>query len=215
MDRISLLALALALAAEPISGYVVGGGMTRQARAVSSVTLRHASPLAQEGSGVAASAAFIEFIVGYPEPAVPDVKLTRSRDGTTGVATFTFDNPSFLAASSTELGETTGMYLKDSEGTIQTSEVRRSSFQASLVSGSLTERALCTGHCLVHQRQAADCQGRRRHAGRGVLSDRPTCSCHSGPLTHPPRTLAQDEWDRFMRFMERYSASNGLGFSKA
>jgi len=24
-----------------------------------------------------------------------------------------------------------------------------------------------------------------------------------------------DEWDRFMRFMERYAQSNGLGFSKA
>ena len=24
-----------------------------------------------------------------------------------------------------------------------------------------------------------------------------------------------DEWDRFMRFMERYAKSNGLGFSKA
>jgi photosystem II 13kDa protein len=23
------------------------------------------------------------------------------------------------------------------------------------------------------------------------------------------------EWDRFMRFMERYSAANGLGFKKA
>ena len=24
-----------------------------------------------------------------------------------------------------------------------------------------------------------------------------------------------DEWDRFMRFMERYAEANGLGFSKA
>ena len=53
-------------------------------------------------------AAYIEFIIGVPEPCIPDVKLTRSRDGSTGVATFTFDNPSFLAAASAELGETTG-----------------------------------------------------------------------------------------------------------
>merc|ERR1711924_375936 len=53
---------------------------------------------------------------------IPDVSLTRSRDGTTGVATFTFDNPSFLSAASEALGETTGMYLKDS-GTMKTSEV--------------------------------------------------------------------------------------------
>lgn len=65
----------------------------------------------------------IEFIVGFPEPVVPDVQLTRSRDGSTGVATFTFDNPSFLAANTQDLGETTGMYLKDSEGTLKTSEV--------------------------------------------------------------------------------------------
>ncbi|MBJ7898314.1 MAG: photosystem II reaction center protein Psb28 [Cyanobacteria bacterium RI_101] len=26
---------------------------------------------------------------------------------------------------------------------------------------------------------------------------------------------SQDEWDRFMRFMERYGAENGLGFTKA
>ena len=58
---------------------------------------------------VAAPAAFIEFIVGVPEPCVPDVALTRSKDGTTGVATFTFDNPSFLAAASEALGETTGV----------------------------------------------------------------------------------------------------------
>jgi hypothetical protein len=33
-------------------------------------------------------------------------------------------------------------------------------------------------------------------------------------LPLPPST-AQYEWDRFMRFMERYAESNGLGFSKA
>ena len=67
--------------------------------------------------------AYIEFIVGVPEPVVPDVSLTRSKDGSTGVATFTFDNPTFLARASEEQGETTGMYLKDSEGTMKTSEV--------------------------------------------------------------------------------------------
>merc|ERR1719201_1244582 len=51
----------------------------------------------------AAPDAFIEFIEGVPEPCVPDVSLTRSRDGSTGVATFTFDNPSFLSAASEAL----------------------------------------------------------------------------------------------------------------
>jgi len=115
-----------------------------------------------------ALAAYIEFILGVPEPTIPDVKLTRSRDGSTGVATFTFDNPSFLAAASAELGETTGMYLKDSEGTLKTSEVT-----ATFVNG-------------------------KPRIVKGVLVMR-----------------GSDEWDRFMRFMERYAESNGLGFSKA
>jgi hypothetical protein len=67
----------------------------------------------QAGDAMAAApatvpAAYIEFMVGVPEPVVPDVKLTRSRDGSTGVATFTFDGPSFLSAASADLGETTG-----------------------------------------------------------------------------------------------------------
>lgn len=115
-----------------------------------------------------AAAAYIEFIVGVPEPCVPDVSLTRSRDGTTGVATFTFDNPTFLQASTTALGDTTGMYLKDSEGTVKTSEVT-----------------------------ATFTNGKPRIV-KGVVV-----------------LKSSDEWDRFMRFMERYAKSNGLGFSKA
>ena len=117
---------------------------------------------------VVAPDAYIEFIVGVPEPCVPDVSLTRSRDGTTGVATFTFDNPSFLQAATEALGETTGMYLKDSEGTLKTSEVT-----------------------------ATFTNGKPRIV-KGVVVLKGT-----------------DEWDRFMRFMERYAESNGLGFSKA
>eukprot|EP00965_Chrysotila_dentata_P199033 6179146-Pleurochrysis_carterae.AAC.2 len=70
-----------------------------------------ADPNVSEPAAAAAPSppsAYIEFIKGVPEPVVPDVKLTRSRDGSTGVATFTFDNPSFLSSASSELGETTG-----------------------------------------------------------------------------------------------------------
>jgi len=111
---------------------------------------------------------WIEFIVGVPEPCVPDVSLTRSRDGTTGVASFTFDNPTFLQAATEALGETTGMYLKDSEGTLKTSEVT-----------------------------ATFTNGKPRIVKAVVV------------------LKGTDEWDRFMRFMERYAESNGLGFSKA
>ena len=101
MSPSSRVALVLLLACESVSGYNIGAR-----RAPVRASPRHAAPLAQEEG--AAPAAYIEFIIGVPEPTIPDVKLTRSRDGTTGVATFTFDGPSFLAAATAELGETTG-----------------------------------------------------------------------------------------------------------
>jgi photosystem II protein len=122
----------------------------------------------QAEEATTAPSAFIEFIEGVPEGCVPDVSLTRSRDGTTGVASFTFDNPSFLAAETQDLGETTGMYLKDDEGTIKTTEVT-----------------------------ATFTNGKPRFVKAVVVMK------------------GADEWDRFMRFMERYAQSNGLGFSKA
>ena len=38
----------------------------------------------------------IQFIRGLDEKIVPDVRLTRSRDGSTGTATFRFKNPNIL-----------------------------------------------------------------------------------------------------------------------
>lgn len=78
----------------------------------------------------------MQFIVGVEEPTIPDVKLTRSRDGSSGVATFTFQNPSVFEASS-EVGDITGLYLVDDEGTLQTVEV-----QVSAAPGC----KLCTGN---------------------------------------------------------------------
>jgi photosystem II protein len=122
----------------------------------------------EEGEAIAPPSAYIEFIIGVPEPCVPDVSLTRSRDGSAGVATFTFDNPNFLQRSTEALGETTGMYLKDIEGKMETKDVT-----------------------------ATFTNGKPRFV-KGVM-------VMQGP----------DEWDRFMRFMERYAESNGLGFTKA
>lgn len=45
-------------------------------------------------------AAKVQFIKGVEEPTIPDVRLTRSRDGSSGVATFTFQNPAVFDASS-------------------------------------------------------------------------------------------------------------------
>lgn len=68
-------------------------------------------------------AASLEFIQGIQEPTIPAVKLTRSRDGSSGIATFVFDSPAIFEASS-EMGDITGLYMNDDEGTITTVDVQ-------------------------------------------------------------------------------------------
>ncbi len=67
--------------------------------------------------------ATIQFIKGIDEKVLPDVRLTRSRDGSTGTATFRFKNPTILDKNTIKNGEITGMYLIDDEGTLETREV--------------------------------------------------------------------------------------------
>lgn len=64
----------------------------------------------------------IQFSRGIDEPAVPDVRLTRSRDGRNGTATFYFEKPQALEKDNRE--EITGMYLIDEEGEITIREVK-------------------------------------------------------------------------------------------
>lgn len=68
-------------------------------------------------------ASSIQFIRGVNEPTVPDVRLTRARDGSSGTASFTFKAPSVFEASS-DLGDITGLYLVDDEGTLSTVDVQ-------------------------------------------------------------------------------------------
>ena len=110
----------------------------------------------------------IQFIKGLTEKVLPEVRLTRSRDGSTGTATFRFKNPNILDKSTAKEGEITGMYLIDEEGTLETKDVN-----AKFINGK-------------------------------------------------PQTIesvyvmkSPENWDRFMRFMERYGESNGLSFTKA
>lgn len=110
--------------------------------------------------------AVIQFIRGTDEQTVPDVRLTRSRDGSNGTATFVFEQPSVFD-SSLELGDITGLYLIDDEGIIQSVDV-----SAKFVNG-----------------KPARIEAR-----------------------HIMRTVR--EWDRFMRFMEKYAEKNNLGFLK-
>ena len=65
----------------------------------------------------------IQFVRGLVEQVVPNVKLTRAKDGSSGVATFQFDNPNVFDASTAKQGDVTGMYMIDEEGEISTTDV--------------------------------------------------------------------------------------------
>jgi photosystem II 13kDa protein len=110
--------------------------------------------------------AHIQFSKGITEEIVPDVRLTRSRSGESGTATFIFQNPRALDSTSTE--EITGMYLIDEEGEIVTREVK-----GKFVNG-------------------------KADALEALLIMK-----------------SEEEWDRFMRFMERYAEEKGLEFGKS
>jgi photosystem II protein len=107
----------------------------------------------------------IQFSRGVAEEVVPDIRLTRSKDGTNGTATFYFQNPKALDEG---MDAITGMYLVDEEGELNTREVK-----AKFVNG---------------KPEAIE-------------------------AFYPIKSVS--EWDRFMRFMERYANEHGLGFTKS
>ena len=53
----------------------------------------------------------IQFSRGITEPVIPDVRLTKSRVGEQGKATFYFDHPAILGNEVNE--DVTGMYMLD------------------------------------------------------------------------------------------------------
>ena len=108
----------------------------------------------------------IEFTRGVEETSVPDVRLTRSRDGSNGQAIFRFEESPILGNDNTQ--EVTGMYMIDEEGELLTREV--------------------------------NCK---------FVNGEPTALEATYIIRSP------QDWDRFMRFMERYAEKNGLGFSKS
>ena len=108
----------------------------------------------------------IQFSRGIKEEVVPEVKLTRSKDGSNGTARFYFQNPTALSNSSTE--DITGMYMIDEEGELSTRDV-----------------------------MAKFINGRPEALEAVYIIKSPT------------------EWDRFIRFMNRYAEENGLGFNKS
>ena len=107
----------------------------------------------------------IQFARGVTEEVIPDVRLTRAKDGSDGTATFYFDEPKALMEEGFEVTE---LYLIDEEGMMTSREVN-----AKFINGA--------------------------------------------PAGLEARLLlkSRDEWDRFMRFMNRYAEEHGLGFTKS
>ena len=64
----------------------------------------------------------IQFYDGIDEPVVPEIRLTRGKDGETGQAIFLFERPQAL--SSITSGEIAGMRMIDSEGELLTRDVK-------------------------------------------------------------------------------------------
>lgn len=108
--------------------------------------------------------ASIQFFQGVDEPTVPDIRLTRSRDGRTGQALFVFEEPEALAPET--MGDITGMFMVDEEGTLVTREVK-----ARFVNGK------------------------------------------ASALEATYTWKNNEDFDRFMRFAQRYADSHELGFS--
>jgi photosystem II 13kDa protein len=109
--------------------------------------------------------ATLQFYRGTDETVVPKVKITRSKDGSKGTASFVFENPNALSGDSIE--GITGLYMVDEEGEISTKDVN-----ARFING----QAFALEALYIIRSPA--------------------------------------EWDRFIRFMERYSEANGMGLTK-
>lgn len=67
--------------------------------------------------------AVIQFAKGINELTIPVVNITRSRDGSTGTATFIFQNPNIFYKVLGSENEITGMFLIDTEGTLSTRDI--------------------------------------------------------------------------------------------
>ncbi|MEC7897614.1 MAG: photosystem II reaction center protein Psb28 [Cyanobacteriota bacterium] len=109
--------------------------------------------------------AAIQFFRGTDEPVVPDIRMTRSRDGRTGQATFVFEQPEALAPET--LGNIAGLWMVDEEGEMVSRVVN----------------------------------------GRFV-NGKPFA------LEATYTWKSEVDFERFMRFAQRYADANGMGYSQ-
>ena len=108
----------------------------------------------------------IQFSRGVAEDTVPQIRVTRSKTGNSGTATFYFEDPKILSKESSD--EITGMYLIDDEGEIVTREVK-----GKFINGEA--RAI---EAILIMKSEAD-------------------------------------FERFVRFMDKYAKENELGLDKS
>ena len=107
----------------------------------------------------------IQFFLGVDEPVVPEIRLTRSRDGKTGQALFVFEKPEALTKET--MTSITGMTMVDEEGQLVTRDVN-----ARFINGNPSAlEAIYTWK-------------------------------------------TQADFDRFMRFAQRYAESHGMGYTQ-
>lgn len=66
----------------------------------------------------------LEFLPNLPEPGSPVIKLTKSRNGKTGTATFVFIRPLFFSVETTDYCPTEGLTLWLDSKRIQTRDVQ-------------------------------------------------------------------------------------------
>jgi photosystem II protein len=147
---------------------------------------------------VVTNAATISFVRDTVETSVPDVKLTKSRDGTSGTAFFTFENPDVFESAS---GDITGMYLTDEEGEMTTVCF---SFLFYISSSEKSHRETNHSSLLFFQRQT----NKQVDVNAKFVNGKPKC------IEARYIMRSSSEWERFMRFMTRYAEDNGLGFNK-
>ncbi len=110
------------------------------------------------------SAATIQFFRGVDETAIPEIRLTRSRDGKTGQAFFIFQSPEALSKET--MTAIKGMLLIDEEGELVTRDVN-----ARFVNGE------------------------------------------PSALEATYSWKSESDFERFMRFAQRYAKSHGMGYT--
>ena len=182
--------------------------------------------------------ATISFVRDSVETSVPDVKLTKSRDGTSGTAFFTFENPDVFESAT---GDITGMYLSDEEGEmttvssccllyhliarcvsyLKTSDVIASPFDSKSSHRVLDVSIFVSLSVSLSEPPLFSNKQTLFNSDLRVMNNFTQVDVNAKFVNGKPKCIearyimrSSQEWERFMRFMTRYAEDNGLGFNK-